>query len=309
VKGLRLVPLAALALFAPAAADSPAKEARVGADCSVRSTGLPPLTDLGRGRYRGQPGGLYPGGGNRPPRAYLRRGTDAARRVRPIGGRIVLLSVGVANASHEFRGFAQVAAQQPGVNRAVVLVDGARNGWSPAQASRPGTRYWAEVDRRLAQAGARPNQVQAIWLKEAIRGEDRPFPQDARALRAHLRVVIRIATSRFRNLRLVFVSSRTYAGYAISHLNPEPFAYESGYAVRWTVADGMAGRFGRVWVGWGPYLWTDGTRGRADGFNWLCEDVQADGTHPSPRGVQKVARLLLQFFTTDPVARPWFSTA
>lgn len=32
-----------------------------------------------------------------------------------------------------------------------------------------------------------------------------------------------------------------------------------------------------------------------------------DGTHPSPTsGVQKVAGLLLDFFTTDPTARPWF---
>jgi hypothetical protein len=233
----------------------------------------------------------------------------AARRVRPIRGRIVLLSLGVANASHEFRGFAQLAAAEPGLARNVLLVDGARAGWNPGQSSKPGTRYWAELDRRLNRAGARPAQVQAIWLKEAIAGEDRQFPQDAQALRRHLRTMIRIARNRFPNLRLVFLSSRTYGGYAITHLNPEPFAYESGFAVRWTIADAMQGRFGRVWVGWGPYLWADGTRPRRDGFTWLCEDVQRDGTHPSPRGIQKVSRLLLEFFTGDPVASPWFLKA
>ena len=306
MKALRLAPLVALALLAPAAAHSPAGEARAGADCSVRSIGLTPLTDFNRPRYRGHRGGLYPGGVNRPPPAYLRRGVAAARRVRPIRGRIVLLSLGVANASHEFRGFAQLAAAEPGLARNVLLVDGARAGWNPGQSSKPGTRYWTELDRRLTRAGARPAQVQAIWLKEAIAGEDRQFPQDAQALRRHLRTMILIARNRFPNLRLVFLSSRTYGGYAITHLNPEPFAYESAFAVRWTIADAMQGRFGRVWVGWGPYLWTDGTRPRRDGFTWLCEDVQRDGTHPSPRGIQKVSRLLLEFFTGDPVASPWF---
>jgi hypothetical protein len=162
------------------------------------------------------------------------------------------------------------------------------------------------VDRRLVAAGARRAEVQVIWLKEAIAREDRAFPHDARALRAHLGAMIRIAARRFPNLRLVFLSSRTYAGYAISHLNPEPFAYHSGFAVRWTIADAMERRFGPIWVGWGPYLWTDGADGRDDGFTWLCEDVQQDGTHPSARGIQKVARLLLEFFRSDPVTQSWF---
>ena len=32
------------------------------------STGLIPLCDLGKGTYKGEEGGLYPGGGNTPPR-------------------------------------------------------------------------------------------------------------------------------------------------------------------------------------------------------------------------------------------------
>jgi hypothetical protein len=50
-------------------------------------------------------------------------------------------------------------------------------------------------------------------------------------------------------------------------------------------------------------------KGRDDGLVWACEDVGQDGTHPSRTGVQKVAQLLLQFFKTDPTARPWFRTA
>jgi hypothetical protein len=38
------------------------------------STGLVPLPDLGDGKYKGEQGGLYPGGSNSPPNAHLRAG-------------------------------------------------------------------------------------------------------------------------------------------------------------------------------------------------------------------------------------------
>jgi lysophospholipase L1-like esterase len=58
----------------------------------------------------------------------------------------------------------------------------------------------------------------------------------------------------------------------------------------------------------GPYLWTDGTNGRADGLTWTCADVREDGTHPSPSGAQKVAGMLLRFFESSPTSRPWFTS-
>lgn len=49
-------------------------------------------------------------------------------------------------------------------------------------------------------------------------------------------------------------------------------------------------------MGWGPYLWTDGTRGRSDGLAWTCDDTAQDGTHPSISGQRKVAAMLQRFF-------------
>ena len=152
--------------------------------------------------------------------------------------------------------------------------------------------------------------MQAIWLKEAIADPTGPFPADALRLRTALRSIVSILRARFPNLRLVYVSSRSYGGYASSRLNPEPYAYESGFAVKWLVQDAIAGRIRGPWVGWGPYLWTDGTRGRDDGLVWTCGDVRAtDGTHLSPSGLQKISGLLLRFFTSDPTAHRWFSSS
>ena len=148
--------------------------------------------------------------------------------------------------------------------------------------------------------------MQAVWLKEAIAGEDRRFPKDARALQADLRSIVRTMRIRYPNLRLIYLSSRTYGGYAITGLNPEPAAYDSGYAVRGVIQDRMAGKLKGPWLGWGPYLWTDGLIERSDGLTWTCDDVESDGTHPSKSGVQKVVNLLITFFKTDPTARRWF---
>jgi hypothetical protein len=99
-----------------------------------------------------------------------------------------------------------------------------------------------------------------------------------------------------------------YAGYASTTLNPEPYAYESGFSVQWLIGDHIQNNpSARPWLGWGPYLWTNGTSGRSDGLVWNCADVLAsDGTHPSASGSQKVAALLLTFLKIDPTAQPWF---
>jgi hypothetical protein len=152
-------------------------------------------------------------------------------------------------------------------------------------------------------------QVQAVWLKEAIAGEREPFPADAQHLRRDLDAIIALLKGRFPNLRLVYLSSRIYAGYATSSLNPEPYAYDSGFAVKWTVSGHLTHPRARPWVAWGPYLWADGTRARRDRLTWSCADFAQDGTHPSAQGADKVGRRLLGFFTTNRTTRGWFDRA
>jgi hypothetical protein len=284
---------------------APAGRSQVQADCSLSSTGLVPLTDMGRRRYRGYKGGLYPTGRNRPTTTYLRKGLASSRQVRPIDGKIVLLSVGMSNATAEFAAFKRAADRDAAKNPNLTIVDGAQDGWD-AERVKAEPQYWDNVDARLIAAGVSANQVQAVWLKESITGEDRRFPKDAKALQADLRAIVRAMRARYPNLKLIYLSSRTYGGYAITGVNPEPAAYDSGYAVRGLIQDRMGGKLKGPWLGWGPYLWTDGLRGRKDGLVWACDDVEDDGTHASKFGVQKVVNLLVTFFKTDPTARRWF---
>ena len=279
------------------------------ADCSRTSVPMTPLTDLGaKQKYHGYSGGLYEKGKNAPSPSYLKTGLIAAKRVRPIDGKIVLLSIGMSNTTMEFSAFKRLADANPGKSADVTLVDGAQGGQDAEIVKDPSARFWSVVDQRLSAAGANASQVQAVWLKEAIAQENEPFPADALHLQSDLRAIDGILRARFPTLQLVYLASRTYAGNATTTLNPEPYAYESGFAVKWLVLQRAKGKLSGPWVGWGPYLWTNGERGRKDGFTWTCADVRAnDGTHPSPSGQAKVASLLWKFFTTDPTAKSWFS--
>jgi hypothetical protein len=301
-----LVPCALAVTVVVSATAAPTRRANPQADCTRTSTGLVPLPDLRTGTYRGFKGGLYPGGRNAPSAAYLKRGLAAAKLVRPVNGKIVVLSVGMSNTTQEFQAFMQLARPDSRVSRLVTVVDGAQGGQDATRVADAQAPFWSIVGERLTRAGATASQVQVVWLKEAHARPTDPFPAHAQRLRRDLRTIVGILRTRFRNLHLVYVSSRTYGGYASTPLNPEPYAYESGFAVKWLVQDRIENRIRGPWVGWGPYLWTDGERGRGDGFTWSCADTREDGTHPSDSGRRKVAELLLRHLTTDQTARSWF---
>lgn len=302
----------------------------VAANCAGISTGLVPLTELGSGQYKGSPGGLYPGGSNTPPAAHLAAAAQRAAAIAPLNtagepavdGRVTLLSIGMSNATQEFSRFVQLANADPQKSGRVLLVDGAQGGQTASVIRNPSANFWTVVDQRLAQAGSSAAQVQVIWLKEANAQPGGQFPADsfpaaAKALQVDIEAVIQVAHARFPNAKLLYLASRTYAGYASTALNPEPYAYEGGFSVKWLIEkqvngdpalnfDPAKGEVKAPVLLWGPYLWGDGLTPQADGLVWRCEDFVDDGTHPSPSGRHKVASLLLAFFKSDATARGWF---
>jgi len=292
-----------------------------------------PLTDMGARTYLGFPGGLYPGGGA-PTGTHAAAGAaraaaiqrrDSAGAPSP-SGRYVLLSIGMSNTTQEFTSFIALAGADPAVDATrLAIVDGAAGGrtastWtSPASVEYDRIRDSVLGPRRLGEA-----QVAAVWMKVANPGPTRSLPDaaaDAYTLLDQMGDIVRALRARYPNLQQVFASSRIYAGYATTTLNPEPYAYESGFAVKWLVEAqidqesglGVDPRAGDLdydgvapWVAWGPYLWADGTTPRSDGLTWQLSDLAADGTHPSMSGRAKVGAELLDFFKTSPETSCWF---
>jgi hypothetical protein len=286
------------------------------------SVGLTPLTDL-KDAYKGQSGGLYGDGRNDPPAALLSAAKAAATRIKPLDreggaspdGKIVLLAIGMSNTTQEFSRFKQIADRDPGKSPGMVIVDGAQGGQDAAAwvDERKAPAVWKAAEQRLAAQGVTPAQVQAVWIKQALiqPGAIGEFPVHAKKLQADIETIVNMARTRYPNLRLVYLSSRIYAGYANTPLNPEPYAYESAFAVRWVIEEQLA-KLGSdpqaTVVLWGPYVWADGVKGRkSDDLVWKAEDLGPDGTHPSQTGQMKVAQLLLKFFENDPTAKEWFA--
>src|SRR5437762_5479084 len=323
--------------------------------CGDSGTGISPLAgriplpDLAGNSYKGFVGGLYPGGSNTEPAAHAAAGQARAQAVTPLdasgapsaGGKVVLLSLGMSNTTQEFCAagstttscsswsFMGQAAADVGVNHATLaIVNGARGGqdaqtWDVATDA----NYDSVRDNRLLPLGLTERQVQVVWVKQADAGPRDSLASaqaDAYALESRLANIARALKTHYPNLKVIFFSSRIYAGYATTTLNPEPFAYESGFAVKWlsqapidqmsnggTVTDARAGDLnynsGAAWLAWGPYLWADGmTPRQGDGLVWQSTDFVQDGTHPSQTGQQKVGTMLLTFFKTSPFTKCWF---
>jgi hypothetical protein len=294
-------------------------------NCSGTSVGLKPINELQSDRYKGFQGGWYPNGQNVRPSTHDSAGRAIAQLIKPLdtkgsvdllNGKIVLLSIGMSNTTQEFSVFKQIADTDRTKNPRLVIVDGAQGGQTAAIISNPSANFWTVVDQQLTTAGVTRQQVQVVWIKEADANPTQPFPTHATTLQLELEAIARIVKSRYPNARLAYCSSRTYGGYATSPLNPEPFAYESGFSVKWMIEKQIsgdtslayAGSLARSpWLAWGPYLWADGTTQRADGLTWQCADTRtSDGTHPTASGCLKVATLLLNFFKSDPTSTPWF---
>lgn len=306
------------------------------------------LTDMGARTYEGFAGGLY-AGGNEPPAVHANAGLERGRLIQPLdaagnpdpAGKYVLLSIGMSNTTQEFCSqssappcdpwtFMGMAAADAEVNTATLaIVNGAAGGQSAETWDSPADANYDRVrDTRLAPLGLSENQVQVVWVKVARPRPTAALPAadaDAYLLERDLGNILRAIKVRYPNVRQVLVSSRIYAGYATTALNPEPYAYESGFAVKWliesqigqmqtgSVSDSRAGdlRYDAAapWAAWGPYLWADGSTARSDGLTWSPSDFQSDGTHPGRTGEEKVAAMLLAFFKTSPFTRCWFLVA
>ncbi len=282
---------------------------------------LPPLCDMKADeRYEGEDGGLYGRGSNTPPEAHAKAAQAQLARIQPLDasgkpaadGRVVLVSISMSNATQEFAFFKTVADAAPQKSPKLTIVDCAQGGQAMAEWAPPDARPWDEAKRRITQAGVSPQQVQVAWIKLANKGPSGSLQEHGKKLEADTLAVLHNARVLFPNLRIAYLGSRIWAGNAIGGLNPEPYAYESAFPARWLIQRQIKGdpelaEAKSPLVLWGPYLWAEGPKGRKfDSLIWERSDFSGDGVHPSASGREKVSKLLLDFFTNDPLAKSWF---
>ena len=275
---------------------------------------LKPLSDMSaEDRYEGEDGGLYGGGKNTPPESLAKSAAAALKQIKPIDGKIALVSISMSNATMEFSTFKRIADADARKSDKLTIVDCAQGGQAMAEWVDPDGKPWQEAMQRIERAGVTPAQVQVAWIKLANKAPGGSMKDHLTKLEADTTKVLQNAKSKFPNLRIAYLGSRIWAGNAKGGLNPEPYAYESAFGVRHLIQQQMKGEpalaEGKVpLLVWGPYLWAEGTKGRKlDELRWEPEDFNNDGVHPSESGREKVARQLLEFFATDALAKSWFA--
>ncbi|HEY4001997.1 MAG TPA: DUF547 domain-containing protein [Candidatus Xenobia bacterium] len=301
-----------------------------GGALAASTSGLTPLTDLGTGSYKGFQGGLYPDGSNQLPKAHLEAGQSAAEEIIPRDttgrpsntGAIAVLGIGSTTATLEYEWLEQnVAPKDKELNKFLKFADTGSIGQSASaralgQKGLEQDRFWNLVDTHLKEIGCTAQQVQVAWVEDSDLDVKDGFPQDAKALQAELKGLVQGIHDHCPHCQVCYLSSHIYAGYA-TRLCQEPYAYETGFAVKWLIEDQIKGdaelncdpQRGAIrapWLAWGPYVWADGEKPRRDGLTYVDADFRhEDHMHPNAGAMDKVAKALLRFFKTDTMASAW----
>ena len=306
-------------------------------NCSSTSVGFKAITDMSSDdSYFGEDGGLYGNGENNLPSSHSDKAQEAAELIVPrdfngqpgSNGKIGLVSIGFSNTRQEFSKFIMLANSDSDKSSSVVAVNGAQGSqtaqrWADNSDSQ---RPWIALDNEVSSSGLSSAQVQVVWMKftNFLNQGAGPLPSTGwvNTLRDDIATVTKRLKTKYPNLKVIYMSSRIYAGYTTRQLNPEPYAYESAFSHRKVILDQINGggatstNYNNAPVLlWGPYLWADGlgadgvvggVGGREDGLEYECSDYETDGTHPADNAEEKVANMLLSFFKEDDLTKTWF---
>lgn len=172
-----------------------------------------------------------------------------------------VLAVGFSNAAREADTYIAMGGD---------MVNGAFSGCTTDEWAGGRGRCW----RQLRALGADPR---VIWFKISHKRAG-----SIEALADDCLTAIELLQQEFPRLERVYVSGRTYAGWAEPgvDLSPEPYARRTWDAVDLCVDRSPIGEQG-------PWLWYD---------DWPRSYFARDGIHPSEEGAAAVARILADFF-------------
>jgi hypothetical protein len=290
--------------------------------------GLTPLNDLGVGSYQAVQGGLYGAGCNQCPFGHEFDGLRIARTIVPldtagaangVNGRVVMISLGGNVANLQFAAFVVGVAADAARNPKLTVVNGATGGYDLRDAADPQSGYWDGVAASLRAAGSSPAQAQVAWMSFHVEASLGDFATSTDSSARLLTRAIRNARARLPNLRLLYLTPRTYAGYDTDPALTEPNAYWTGFACRQVILsqvtgdslnfDPARGAVVAPWIAWGPYLWADGMVPRSDGLTWACDAYTGNGYIPSQSGRGQFADSLLAFVKAGATTAPWYLPA
>ena len=259
-----------------------------------------PLPQLGSDTYLGMQGGLYSNGANNPPTSYVIDQIQPAYNILENDTHIVVLCLGMSNLTHTCDALINKMAIDMSINSAVKMVNGGQPGraqqaWDGDISTTDGV--WANANKRLTQAGETPETVDIIIYFNAWAYPNEPdFEAYVQTMHDSLTITMDNISTLYANTQLIYIDSREYAGYTVTDLNPDPWAYWDGFAFKRLVED----RINNV-QSEPPLLWAAYQYDPTWPNSYFKEN---DGTHLSDAGLDAASQLWLNFFKTE----PWFGS-
>ncbi len=268
---------------------------------------------------------LYPGNSNQMPAAHRAKGEALAATIQPLNangnldlanGKIVIIAEGMSNTRSEMemldslfiRGNAALHAKLEFRNLAqggCDMVCWANSGVGPID-PQVQVALLKHSNNRAQNADGSPQ----IEIGPFTTRDTKTFPAHAQTTNGMLKQRILDLKQQYPNLKLVFLTSRTFGGWSCAPAGDEyhePVALEEGFVVKWLVRDQIQGTDPDLafegpnakapWLAWGPYLWDP---------DWPEDYFKEDGTHPCDAGRKAAAQLWYDFLTQDGAAKTWF---
>lgn len=257
---------------------------------AVDYTTAVPLPELGTDTYFGEQGGLYPGS-NEPTGDYLTELT-AVSDVLVNDNQVVALSLGMSAMQNMSSGFAGCCAQR------VTFVNGAI-GSKQQQWEDPNHTVWDRGTQMLAGQGLTAVDVDVVLYHNTIGGLSGEFVPAATQLKDSLAITMDIIQDKYPNAQMILLTSRYHANYApAGSKSPEPYAYYSGFSVKWLIEDRIncTADCG-VPLAWFAYLWDE---------SWPQSWYVSDGIHLSNAGKTQAGLIWQTQMNAAAHIAPWY---
>lgn len=271
-------------------------------NCSAPNTGLTPFLDLQTGYYMGYQAGLYPGGTNILSGPHLKSGKTIAQGIKPLDGDgnvnfgdgvVLVVGFGPSVPGHIFNKFVQHIRDpsvtynlNPCVDALNLCIGGKDIGYGTGDST--ADDYWADLVTKVTDVGYTVDQVQIGWMYFNAKGLTEPptFPDNSVFMKDQFVKFINKSKEYFPNLKIMYVSSRHWGGYADTTLTEyyslaEPASYQNSWTVKWLIEEQINNTNPLLqykganpkspYLLWGPNFWCDGNLKRAwDDKKYVC---------------------------------------
>ncbi len=254
------------------------------------------LPELGTGFYKGEQGGLYPGGLNVPPAFYLAELEAMAAQLAE-DDELVVACLGMSMMQNACSGFIYNGyASGPDINPALHVINAAigskQQNWELVD-----HRVWNDSKSRLATAGYVPEDVDVVLYHNAWAGPSLPFPDHSLMMLDSLRVTMDNIVYHYPNTQIIYLNSRHYGGWNLDSKSPEPWAYEEGFSYKWLIEERINGEIDTPLLAWQAYQWIP---------TWPQSFFIEDGLHLSFEGQAASAEVWANYFKTSSYIAPWY---